>query len=342
MAEKSLIVIGAGLAGLATGCYAQMNGYRTRILEQHTRPGGVCTAWKRKGYTIDGCIHWLMGATPGSPYHQLYREVGALEGNQLLPLDRLARFLDEASGRHIDVTADLDRLAADMKAISPRDERAINELLEGVRAFREFKLQVDVAAELMGPLDRLAQMWHRRRWLKYLVSYNSPVSVFAARLHSPFLRWVLSNVFTPEAPMLFVLVLLAQLAEGQLASVEGGSLAFALAVARRFQELGEPGFQVVENSTLVKDSLIAGHVQATPGEGQGVRKAKRCILELDGPLLGSQLGDLSAQEGRNAFLKHWISKATLDVLTVQIHRDAKTAMPRVSLGDPVQLGKVAV
>ena len=51
MAEKSLIIIGAGLAGLSTGCYAQMNGYQSCIFEHHTAPGGVAAAWKRKGYT---------------------------------------------------------------------------------------------------------------------------------------------------------------------------------------------------------------------------------------------------------------------------------------------------
>lgn len=39
MAEKSIMIIGAGIAGLATGCYARMNGYRTQILELHTLPG---------------------------------------------------------------------------------------------------------------------------------------------------------------------------------------------------------------------------------------------------------------------------------------------------------------
>jgi thioredoxin reductase len=29
------IVIGAGIAGLAAGCYAQMNGYRSQIFEMH-------------------------------------------------------------------------------------------------------------------------------------------------------------------------------------------------------------------------------------------------------------------------------------------------------------------
>lgn len=41
MTEKSLIIIGAGLAGLSTGCYAQMNGYQSHIFEHHTVPGEV-------------------------------------------------------------------------------------------------------------------------------------------------------------------------------------------------------------------------------------------------------------------------------------------------------------
>src|SRR3989304_2375133 len=51
---QSIIIIGAGIAGLSAGCYGQMNGYKTRIFELHDKPGGLCTAWKRKGYTFDG------------------------------------------------------------------------------------------------------------------------------------------------------------------------------------------------------------------------------------------------------------------------------------------------
>jgi len=44
-----------------------MNGYKTRIFEMHDKPGGLCTAWTRKGYTFDGCIHWLTGSRAGTP-----------------------------------------------------------------------------------------------------------------------------------------------------------------------------------------------------------------------------------------------------------------------------------
>ena len=65
MTERSVIIIGAGIAGLSAGCYLQMNGYRTQIFELHDKPGGLCASWKRMGYTIDGCIHWLLAAVSG-------------------------------------------------------------------------------------------------------------------------------------------------------------------------------------------------------------------------------------------------------------------------------------
>ena len=44
MDRESVLVIGAGVAGLSAGCYAQMNGYRTRIFEMHDAAGGLCTS----------------------------------------------------------------------------------------------------------------------------------------------------------------------------------------------------------------------------------------------------------------------------------------------------------
>ncbi|MCA9968271.1 MAG: NAD(P)-binding protein, partial [Anaerolineales bacterium] len=47
--DKKILIIGAGIAGLAAGCFAQMNGYQSEIFELHDLPGGLCTAWERKG-----------------------------------------------------------------------------------------------------------------------------------------------------------------------------------------------------------------------------------------------------------------------------------------------------
>jgi len=214
LAEKSVIIIGAGLAGLSAGIYGQMNGYRTRIFEHHKRPGGVCTAWKRKGYTIDGCIHWLLGFKPESMWIQIYREVGALEDNPLRVMKHYVRYIDEPSGQTLDVTGDLDRLATDMKSISPKDGPIIDELVNGAR-----KLQ---GAEIM----------------EYFMRYRTPVAEFAERFSNPFLRWCVTTVFMPTMPMSFLFMILGQLEEGELARVEGGALNFSLRIAKRYRDLG--------------------------------------------------------------------------------------------------------
>lgn len=267
MAQKTILIIGAGAAGLATGCYAQMNGYRTHILEQHTRPGGLCTAWKRKGYTIDGCIHPLIGAAPGCAFYGLYDEVGALEENTLIPLQHLCRCIDEKSGQRFEITADLDRLAADLMALSPVDSPLIHELIRATRALHGFDPPVDPPAELLGPLGRLSDAWRMRRWLKDLWRYNVPLATFAGHFQHPFLRWSLSHLLVPQASLSALAILLAQLADGRLATVERGSLAFALAIARRYQELGGQ----ITYGAPVEEILVEPRRGRTRAHAVGVR-----------------------------------------------------------------------
>jgi phytoene desaturase len=237
MPDKSIIIIGAGLAGLATGVYAQACGYRTHIFEHHTLPGGVCTAWKRKSYNIDGCIHWLMGAQPGMFSYKVYREVGALEGNRLTPIDYYARAVIERSETSLEITADLDRLVRDVRALSPADAPALEEIVAASRDLAAVDM-VNEPAELMGPLDNLKWMWRYRRVMRYAMRYNISVAEYCHRIQHPDVRWALTNFFVPEMPMLFLFMLLGQLGSGRLAGVERGSLEFAVAIARRYLALG--------------------------------------------------------------------------------------------------------
>ena len=108
MAE-SIIIIGAGVAGLAARCYAQMNGYRTKIFELHEIPGGLCAAWQRKGYVFDGCIHYLFGSGPGQPFHRVWEELGALKGRPIYHHEELMRVV-APDGRTLIAYSDPDRL----------------------------------------------------------------------------------------------------------------------------------------------------------------------------------------------------------------------------------------
>ena len=70
--RPSVIIIGAGISGLASGVYARMNGMESRIFESYVVPGGCCTAWSRKGYAFDYCIDWLLGRAPGNEANQVW------------------------------------------------------------------------------------------------------------------------------------------------------------------------------------------------------------------------------------------------------------------------------
>ena len=90
-ADKKVIIIGSGIAGLACGCYLQMNGIPTEILEASLLPGGLCTAWHRGPYVFDGCLRWLIGAQPPSAFHQIWTELGAIAGRKVFIHDEMLR-----------------------------------------------------------------------------------------------------------------------------------------------------------------------------------------------------------------------------------------------------------
>src|SRR5512133_2471382 len=107
--NKSIIIIGAGFAGLSAGIYAQLNGYKTTIYEMHDKPGGLCTSWKRKGYTFDGCIHWLVGSSPSSGMHDRWEETGIARNLSITDHNEYMR-LEDNNGRILIFHTDIDRL----------------------------------------------------------------------------------------------------------------------------------------------------------------------------------------------------------------------------------------
>ena len=77
--QKTVNIIGGGMAGLCAGSYLQMNGYKVTVFEMNSTPGGVCTSWLRGNYTVDLCIHWLVGSGSGSSFYDRWNELINLE-----------------------------------------------------------------------------------------------------------------------------------------------------------------------------------------------------------------------------------------------------------------------
>lgn len=241
-APPKVIIIGAGVAGLACGCYLQMNGIQTEILEAGELPGGLCTSWKRGHYMFDGCLRWLMGAQPlanqSSVFHQMWRELGALAGRKVSVHDDLFR-IETPDGKSLTVPADLDKLALELKRLVPEDSRHIDRLVRDARRCMNLE-PLKRPIELMSGRDRL------REGLRYLPIVpivlrwkNFSLADYLTRYQNPFLRKTLQVITGNEQMSALVLVMmLAFRARRDTGFVAGGSWDFAMAMARRYQKLG--------------------------------------------------------------------------------------------------------
>jgi len=263
MAEKSIIIIGAGLAGLSAGCYAQMNGYRTQIFEMHTLPGGLCTSWKRKGYTFDGCIHWLMGSGSGA-FHRFYKELGAVQDRRLVDHEEFVR-VEGPGGKTWTVYTDIDRLEQHMLELSPADAGVIGELCSAARVLTRGDLPLEKPLEWMGLFDVLKMLKTIRRTLTTGKYAKISTHEYASRFSDPFLREVFPLFLDdpPGFPMMASLNALAAFHNRNGGWPIGGSLAFARAIERRYLELGG---QVRYKSRVVKVLVDANPKPARGGD----------------------------------------------------------------------------
>ncbi len=230
-----VVIVGGGLAGLSAGCYARASGLDATIVEHNLALGGVCTAWTRGPYTIDGCIHWLTGGA----FSHIYDELGITRAVALRPIQRFCTYREAQAGFSVDVTSSLQALASDLVALAPEDRDEVLGLLDAAARIAEIPAPVDAPAELMTLRNRLSALWELRHEFDTLVRFRKSVGEWAAEhLQNRRLRRLLTRLVPPEAPALFLLMILGYLSRGWLSRPTGGTAAFRDALVDGYHRLG--------------------------------------------------------------------------------------------------------
>jgi phytoene dehydrogenase-like protein len=257
--KKSVIIIGAGIAGMATGCYLQMNGFNTRIYEKHVLPGGCCTAWSRKGYIFDYCIDWLIGSGSGNDANKVWRELGALDGKKIRHFDLFNRVVDE-KGTEVNFYNDPKRLQNHLLLISPEDKKLITQFCKDLERF----LRVDIFQPLKP--NRLMSMREKVGELKKALPFMglfmrtgaTQMRAFSARFKSDVLKRSLNYIFfqDPESfPILPFLYNMACAHKNNAGFPEGGSLGLSRSVEQRYLSLGG----AIHYGRAIKKILVENH-----------------------------------------------------------------------------------
>jgi phytoene dehydrogenase-like protein len=134
-AMKQIIIIGAGMGGMAAGIYGQINGFETTIFEAHSLPGGQCTNWTRKGYVFDGCMHYFGGGNPHSKVEAFWNELGVQPCEKAEINELISAYFPDGTSFHD--YCDLHKFQFHLKQITPEDTDVIDEYIEGIKLFQK-------------------------------------------------------------------------------------------------------------------------------------------------------------------------------------------------------------
>ena len=255
--EKSIVIIGGGLTGLATGCYGRMNSYKTTIFEMHKIAGGVATSWKRKGYTIDGAMNWLMGSKPGTSFHHFWEELGATKDWKIYDNDRQS-IIENRDGKEFAVYCDADRMEKYLLEIAPEDEARIKEFAGAIRSLN-LVVPADKPAELCSFFDKV-KMMKMAPYLLFMRKWSRVTTKqYAQRFRNPFLREMFVSAFGEDFPLSMSMMTLAMQNQKSAGYVIGGALALVNSIEKRYRALGgEIDFGVKVEKIVVENNKAVG------------------------------------------------------------------------------------
>jgi phytoene dehydrogenase-like protein len=259
--EKRMVIVGAGIAGLATGCYALMNGYKTTLFEMHTVPGGLCTAWKRKGYTFDISMHMLVGSKSGI-FNQMWQELGVLKDREFFYHGEAVRI--DSGGKSLDICADPRRLEDQMLALSPADARLTEEFIRLLSGRSIMGVASLKPAELFCLMDKIKMAAALFPFLGVFRKYGQmTIQEFAQRFQDPFLRSAVRFfIDAPGWPMLrYPMVALAGFLKSFYGAGAplGGSQEVVFRIAELYRQLGgEIHYQSRVTDVIVPNDRATG------------------------------------------------------------------------------------
>ena len=235
---KKVVIVGGGIAGLTAGVLLQKAGFQVEVFEKHSIVGGQCTGWKREGYFIDNCIHWLTGTKEGSDLNQLWKEIGAL--GEDVPLHKKEMFYaSKLDGQVLTFWRDLERTRDELLALSPGDAEAIHKLIKHVKYAEALTVPVDKPMDRMNVADYIKLGKAMKDMPKVMKAYEGmSMDDLANSFKHPLIKRSLIDYMPQGYQAYAFIVSYATVTAGNGDIPMGGSLQMALRIAKQFKAYG--------------------------------------------------------------------------------------------------------
>ena len=185
-----VIIIGAGLGGLTAGAKLAIEGKKVLLLEQHDRPGGCATTFKRRDFTMEVGLHEMDGLHQGDMKNKIFRELGVFDQVEFLKVPEFYRFCNERYD--LVIPHDSEEAKQVLKNAFPAEEKGIDSyfhhLLNAKRIMIKFRnlpeksvgqfldeiiTNEDLKLVLLGNLGYFHDDPYSLSWLYYLTAQGS-------------------------------------------------------------------------------------------------------------------------------------------------------------------------
>ncbi len=265
--SKKVIIIGAGLGGLATAIRLAAKGYAVTILEKNANVGGKVNTFETNGYKFDtGASLLTMPHVLAELFEAASRRLA--DYLELVRLEPICRY-SWTDGTQFDASEDLAKTESEIAKIEPQD----------VAGFRRFiadsKRKYEIAertflAHALNDLPKLLRPRYARDLaaISSLQTLDSHVSKYfkSPKLRQLFNRFATYNGSSPyEVPATFALIPFVEFGLGAW-YVRGGIYQIPTALAKLAAELGVE----VKTNQEVAQILIENHktigVELSTGE----------------------------------------------------------------------------
>lgn len=264
-ARPSVIVIGAGIGGIAAAAHLAQHGLQVKVIEKNARPGGRCDRFEREGHLFDaGPTLFVMPLV----YEAEFAALG-VDIHNVLDLQRVdpTYHLIFDDGSRLELTSDLKRMRDQVERIEPGSFLGLLRYLE--EGHRHYHLAMDklvnrdfrTAGEFFA-LDNVPLLFQLKPLSKH---YDNIANYFThPRLKAAFTFQDVYMGLSPfEAPATFSMMPYTELAhgvwypKGGMYQVVEALMAIALAAGVEF-EFGTTVEQIVVKGAQVTGLKVEG------------------------------------------------------------------------------------
>ena len=252
---KKVAVIGSGVAGFSAAIHAQLEGFETELYEAHSRPGGMCTTWKRKGFTIDNCVHWFTCTKKDMQLNRLWQNVG-LVSDDIDTVELKSFYSSELNGKTLTLWSDLERTRKELLSLSPEDEKEINDFIDTVELEKGMQLPVFKPVSAVGLFDlpeMIKTMHPMIKAIRHIGKEN--LAQYSQRFKNPLIKQTLKDLIPVYQYATSFIASYATVCSGNGDFIAGGTDEMIRRLTLKYESLGGKLFV---NKKIVKVNFAGG------------------------------------------------------------------------------------